>query len=127
MEQGHLMTYLARKLYTTEKLPTKKDGKKKVIGIDLLKERVKKFKTDEQGKKEQADMEREIKEIEAKFIPEGTIIVFDEAFGSPTYQEVIRQTIYLANKLGYKVIKMTATFKGIPFSATTTYALKTLY
>jgi hypothetical protein len=74
---------------------------------------IKKIKCD--NPKAKPEIEKELKNVKKKLISKDSIIVFDEAhFGSSTYQELIRQAIYL----GYKVIKMSATFKGIPFSTT---------
>jgi hypothetical protein len=69
--------------------------------------------------------DNEITQIKKKLIDkENTAIIFDEAHcASAFYRELIRQTIFL----GYKVIKMSATFEGIPFSITSTYPISSKY
>jgi len=73
-----------------------------------------------------------IQEIKKKKIPKGTIIVFDEAGKNEPddYQEIIKDTITATddkNEPMFRVIKMSATFKGKPFSITTTFPRTNLY
>lgn len=67
--------------------------------------------------------EDKIKEIKEgrKLKKDQHIILFDEAdLADPTYQTIIEE----ATKQGYKCIKMSATFPGVPWSITTTNPIK---
>jgi hypothetical protein len=64
-------------------------------------------------------------EISSKLIDkEEAIIVFDEAhFNSPMYQQLQIQAVHA----GYKVLRMSATFPGKPFSITSSFPIKSVY
>jgi len=57
-------------------------------------------------------------EIRSKLLPKDSIYVFDEAhYNSGAYQALQLKMV----QEGYKVIRMSATFPGVPFSTTSTY------
>ncbi|MCE8159193.1 MAG: DEAD/DEAH box helicase family protein [Candidatus Moeniiplasma glomeromycotorum] len=145
LETWALLSFLTRKLWST-----KQKGEKK-SGMELVLERIKIMKSDqwievekervnEKGEKVKVKVKelapgtgkesytKWVAEAVSKFIPKGTIIVFDEAhFGQADYQTLIKQVIFLTKEMGFEVLKMSATFKGIPFSSTSTFPRKNLY
>src|SRR6185437_10420620 len=63
-------------------------------------------------------------EIRSKLLPKDSIYVFDEAhYNSGAYQALQLKMV----QEGYKVIRMSATFPGVPFSTTSTYPKKSYY
>jgi hypothetical protein len=121
LEEPILLAYLVRELWNTEKFKDK-DGKMRT-GRQMAEARIKLMK--EPDKTNYAEW---VKIAVSKFIPKDTIIIFDEAhFTTAEYQTMIKETIFLTKKLGFNVRKMSATFKGIPFSTTSTYPRANLY
>nr|CAG8439284.1 2923_t:CDS:2 [Entrophospora candida] len=112
MEPKYFNAYLAATLCDTSLLDSSKGGNK------IPQEEKNKF-------------EANVAKIKDYVIPDGTLIVFDEAdFAIPEYQEMIRDTIILTNpdgKAKYRVLKMSATFKGKPFSITSSYPIESYY
>lgn len=72
-----------------------------------------------------AQVLEEIKiQIKDKLISKDSIIVFDEAhYNSGAYQALQLKMV----QEGYKVLRMSATFPGVPFSTTSTYPKKSYY
>src|SRR6185503_1779654 len=72
--------------------------------------------------------EYNVAKIKDYVIPDGTLIVFDEAdFAIPEYQEMLRDTIILTdddNNAKFRVLKMSATFKGKKFSINSSYLIE---
>ena len=63
-------------------------------------------------------------EIKSKLLPKDSIYVFDEAhYNSGAYQALQLKMV----QAGYKVLRMSATFPGVPFSTTSTYPKKSYY
>ncbi|CAI2161421.1 10344_t:CDS:10 [Funneliformis geosporum] len=80
-------------------------------------------------KKEKKDfqyfLEEIIKEIKSKLVSkDDTTIVFDEAhYNIGAYQALQLKMV----QAGFKVVRMSATFPGVPFSTTSTYPKKSYY
>lgn len=112
MEPKYLDAYLARTLVDVSKLDSKMGGKT-------------------QTPAEKTAFEEAVKKIKDEVIPDGTLIVFDEAdFAISEWQELIRDTIFLTdehNQAKFRVLKMSATFKGKPFSITSSYPGESYY
>ncbi|CAG8542143.1 36825_t:CDS:10 [Gigaspora margarita] len=67
---------------------------------------------------------REKSEIKSKLLPKDSIFVFDEAhYNSGAYQALQLKMV----QAGYKVLRMSATFPGVPFSTTSTYSKKSYH
>ncbi|CAG8647624.1 587_t:CDS:2, partial [Scutellospora calospora] len=105
MEPGVLAGYLTRALLTD-------------ADINNMKLTINEGKNEKYNKK--AD---QIKHKETLNYLKKAIIVFDEAHYSfdPAYQKLIERAILL----GHDVIKMSATFEGMPFSTTSSYNIDT--
>jgi len=112
MEPKYLNSCLAATLCNTSVLDSSKGGK------NITAEQKKQF-------------EDNVAKIKNYAIPDGTLIVFDEAdFTIPEYQEMIRDTIILTDdndKPKFRVLKMSATFKGKKFSITSSYPIESYY
>ncbi|CAI2187948.1 8173_t:CDS:2 [Funneliformis geosporum] len=112
MEPKYFNAYMAATLCDTSVLNSSKGGKNV---------------TPEQ----KAQFEANVAKIKEYVVPNGSLVVFDEAdFAIPEYLEMIRDTIILTddnNNAKFRVLKMSATFKGKKFSINSSYPIESYY
>nr|CAG8570088.1 2917_t:CDS:2 [Entrophospora candida] len=112
MEPKYFNAYMAATLCDTSKLDSSKGGKNFTA-------------------EQKSEFDANVAKIKNYVIPDGALVVFDEAdFTISEYQEMVRDTIILTddnNSAKFRVLKMSATFKGKKFSINSSYPIESYY